>query len=88
MPKLADLLTQTLSTGGWPSPIPSSFVLVVDRTGIKGDWDIVLDTTGGLDERLSSYSAALEKQGLKFERITAPVEKLIVDSVDRNPTEN
>jgi uncharacterized protein (TIGR03435 family) len=88
MPKLADLLAQTLSTGGWPSPIPASFIPVVDRTGIKGDWDVVLDTNGGLDERLSSYSAALEKQGLKLERTTAPVEKLIIDKVDKTPTEN
>jgi uncharacterized protein (TIGR03435 family) len=88
MPKLADLLTQTLSTGGWPGPNPASLVPVVDRTGIKGDWDIVLDTTGGLDERLSSYSAALEKQGLKLERITAPVEKLIIDKIDKVPTAN
>ena len=88
MPKLADLLTQAFSLGGWPSPLPSSFVPVVDRTGIEGDWDIVLDTTGGLDERLSSYAAALEKQGLKLERTTAPVEKLIIDKVDKTPTEN
>jgi uncharacterized protein (TIGR03435 family) len=64
------------------------YIAVVDRTGIEGAWDVVLDTSGGLDEKLASYSASLEKQGLRLERVTAPVEKLIIDKIEKVPVEN
>ena len=59
----------------------------MDKTGIEGTWDVVIDRIPG-DLALSTVSASLEKPGLRLERITVPVEKLIVDSVDKMPTEN
>jgi len=88
MPKLAEVLTRGLSTGGWFGAAPLSFLPVVDRSGIAGAWDVTLDTANAADEKLSSYSESLEKQGLRLERTTTPVEKLVVDAVDRVPTEN
>ena len=88
MTDLTEILKQGLSPAPALGPAQVPFVQIVDRTGIEGAWHIVLDTTGGLDERLSSYAASLEKQGLRLERATAPVEKLIVDNADRVPTEN
>ena len=88
MADLVDILKQGLSPAPGIGPAPVPFLQIVDRTGIEGPWHVALDTTGGLDERLSSYAASLERQGLRLERTTASVEKLIIDNVDRAPTEN
>jgi uncharacterized protein (TIGR03435 family) len=48
---------------------------------------VVLDETSG-DLALATISASLERLGLRLERTTVPVEKLIVDKVDKVPTEN
>jgi uncharacterized protein (TIGR03435 family) len=65
---------------------------VVDKTGIEGAWDFTLDrscTPGGRGgEGCDSYAAALEKIGLKLEKTTAPVERLVIDQIDKVPTEN
>jgi uncharacterized protein (TIGR03435 family) len=87
MAQLATNLGQLLSTGS-PLTIGSGSVAqVADRTGIEGAWDVVLDETFG-DLALPTISASLERQGLRLERTTVPVEKLIVDKVDKGPTEN
>ena len=88
MPLLVEHLQSMISPGGSFGPASSPYIAVVDRTGLAGDWDVVLDASGDLDERLASYSASLEKQGLRLERVTAPVEKLIIDKMDKVPTEN
>ena len=94
IPQLAQLLTgmiapgSSLGRGGALGPT-SAFVQIVDWTGIEGAWDVVLDgVRGDAAETLSSLSASLEEQGLRLERSTAPVEKLIIDKVDKVPTEN
>jgi len=88
MPKLAESLTQVLSTGSPGMPMAgSSVVQVVDRTGIEGAWDVVLERTFG-DLALPTVSASLEKLGLRLEKTTVPGEKVIVDHVDKVPTEN
>ena len=87
MPELAKNLAQYLSTGSPLAPIPGSVAQVVDRTGIEGAWDVVLDYTSG-DLALPTISASLERLGLRLERTTVPVEKLIVDKIDKVPTEN
>jgi uncharacterized protein (TIGR03435 family) len=88
MPMLVRFLQGEISPGGSFGPTLAPYIAVVDRTGLSGAWDVVLDASGGLDERLSSYSASLEKQGSRLERVTAPVEKLIIDKIDRVPAEN
>jgi uncharacterized protein (TIGR03435 family) len=89
MPKLAEMLTTTLSTGeGGFMPGAGSLVQIVDRTGIEGEWHVWLDRSFDADMTLPSVSTSLEKQGLRLERTTAPVEKLFVDKADRTPTEN
>ena len=87
MPELAKNLGQFLSTGSPLMPISGAVVQVVDHTGIEGPWDVVLDETLG-DLALPTISASLERLGLRLEHTTVPVEKLIVDKVDKVPTEN
>ena len=65
---------------------------VVDKTGIAGAWDFTLDrscTPGGRGgEGCDSYALALEKIGLKLQKTTAPVERLVIDQIDKVPTDN
>jgi uncharacterized protein (TIGR03435 family) len=60
---------------------------VVDRTGIQGAWDFTLDRSCS-DSGCDTYATALEKIGLKVEKTTAPVERLVIDQIDKVPTEN
>ena len=91
MPKLAQYLSNQLAPevgpGGENGPT-RPIVRVFDRTGLSGDWDVVPDTIRGGDKLLPSLSASFEKQGLRLERTTAPIEQLIVDRVYKAPTEN
>ena len=87
MAELATNLARMLSTVGLGTIGNGSVAQVIDRTGIEGAWDVILDETWG-DLELPTVSASLERQGLRLERITVPVEKLIVDNVDKVPTEN
>lgn len=87
MAELATSLAQLLSTASGRAVGTGSVAQVIDRTGINGAWNVVIDFTFG-DLALSTISPSLEKQGLHLERTTVPVEKLIVDSLDKTPTEN
>lgn len=80
MQQLAQLLS---IPGGRGSPgLP-----VVDRTGIAGARDIVLDRNC-LDADCETDADALEKIGLKLEKTNAPIEQLVIDQIDKVPTEN
>ena len=87
MAQLAASLAQLLSTTSGRTVGAGTVAQVIDRTGIDGAWDVVMDYTFG-DLALSTISPSLEKQGLRLERTTVPVEKLIVDKLDKTPTEN
>jgi uncharacterized protein (TIGR03435 family) len=90
MPELAKTLTSELER------------LVVDGTGLKGKYDFVLswspETIGGAPSAPSttpaedagpSVFAALQQQlGLKLESKKGPVEILVIDHYEKNPTEN
>jgi uncharacterized protein (TIGR03435 family) len=60
---------------------------VVDRTGIAGAWSFTLDRSCSASN-CDTYASALEKIGLRLEKTTAPVERLVIDQIDKVPTEN
>ena len=65
--------------------------LVVDRTGLEGAYDFVLNGVSmqpASDESVTSIFTALEEQlGLKLEAQKAPVEVLVIEHVEQ-PTPN
>ena len=86
---LADVLTAQL---GPP---------VVDATGVKGRYEVSLEPSlnidpsgdpvtpeSAADRLLTAYQNALQKLGLHLEARKAPVETIVVDHVEKNPTEN
>lgn len=69
----------------------------VDRTGLSGRYDFVLDYRGLLDplsERAENVAVidcrrdALQQVGLRLDPVKQAVELLVVDHVDKLPTEN
>jgi uncharacterized protein (TIGR03435 family) len=70
-------------------------LLVTDQTGLKGNWDFALHFTPKVPPTIQvtgesiSFLDAFEKQlGLKLELSTTPLPVLVVDTVNRKPTEN
>ncbi len=64
---------------------------VVDRTGIPGNYDFSLSYArdGDTDSSLPSFFTALQEQfGLKLEPAKAPLEIVVIDHVERVPTDN
>jgi uncharacterized protein (TIGR03435 family) len=64
---------------------------VVDKTGIKGSYDILLKYApeGDATSSLPSIFTALQEQlGLKLETRKVPVEMLTIDHIERVPAEN
>ena len=64
---------------------------VVDETGLQGDFSIKLKFKKDTDENssLPSIFTALEEQaGLKLERAVVTVGTIVIDHLDREPTEN
>jgi len=64
---------------------------VVDKTGIKGDFDIKLDyapDTASESSLPSIFTALQEQVGLKLVPQESPSEILVIDHVERIPTEN
>jgi uncharacterized protein (TIGR03435 family) len=68
---------------------------VIDKTGLTGKYDFHFDFAqhrGGEDDQSdrgpSVFSAVRDQLGLKLELKKGPMEMLIVDHVDKVPTEN
>lgn len=64
---------------------------VVDKTGLGGDWDFTLDyaTANNANSNLPDLFTAVQEQlGLKLESQRVPVEFLVIDHIDRTPTDN
>ncbi len=77
--KLADFLAQRLERP------------VLDMTELKGVFDFTLEYSNLEDSGDPSpdLMAALQQQlGLRLEARKAPVETILVDHLDKNPTEN
>jgi uncharacterized protein (TIGR03435 family) len=99
------MLTETLS---WYLERP-----VVDRTGLKGNYDMALDVSPEDSRAMSiragvvagiamppaimalldkpwgdSVTTSLGKAGLTLERRNVPLEVMIIDNIDRKPTDN
>jgi uncharacterized protein (TIGR03435 family) len=70
--------------------------LVIDRTGLKGDFDIQLqfelpgagpapttpDATTPVDDAPTLFNAVQQQLGLKLQSERAPVDVLVIDSVE------
>jgi len=67
---------------------------VVDRTGLQGAWNFDVKWSmgvilfGGPPERISVADAIDKQLGLKLEEVPVPQNVLVVDQVERKPTEN
>ena len=64
---------------------------VVNETGIQGNFEINLKFAPdeSADSSLPSVFTAVQEQlGLKLERAKVPVDMIVVDHIDREPTEN
>ena len=72
-----DLLTQLLSS--------ASGRIVVDRTGLKGGFEIDLEYSPDqtASDKPSIFTAVQEQLGLKLESTKAPVDVLVIDHVER-----
>jgi len=82
MAGLAERLSLPCGNAGTCPGLP-----VVDRTGLPGEYDLVLEGACSR-EACDTDASKLEKLGLKLERTTASIERLIVDQLDKVPTEN
>ena len=73
----SDLLMQLLAN--------ASGRIVVDRTGLKGPFAIDLEYSQDqtASDKPSIFTAVQEQLGLKLESTRAPVDVLVVDSVER-----
>jgi uncharacterized protein (TIGR03435 family) len=63
----------------------------VDRTGLTGNYDISAEYAPDLDHDSplpSLFTALQETLGLKLEPQKVPVDFIIIDHIDRTPTEN
>ena len=62
---------------------------ILDETGLKSSYDFDFKFTFQAATRIAALTEALDKQvGLKLEPRKAPVEFVVVDHVEKNPTEN
>lgn len=70
--------------------------VVVDQTGLKGEWDFTLDASTftmtqptGIDDAINMVIQAVGEQlGIKIDQKKVPAEVLIVDRAERIPAEN
>lgn len=67
---------------------------VSDATGLKGEYDFVMYWALDVPEAATSgaplptLSAALQKIGLRLERGKVPIDVLVIDHIEKVPTEN
>jgi uncharacterized protein (TIGR03435 family) len=70
---------------------PAAGLPCVDRTSLTGNYDISVEYNAELDPNSplpSLFTALQESLGLKLEPQKVPVDFLVIDHIDRTPTEN
>ena len=83
---LSLLLVQTMS-GTAQRLVGPAQRLVLDRTGLDGEFDFVLEYDDNGISRPTVFTALREQLGLKLQPDRAPVDVLVVEAAER-PTEN
>jgi uncharacterized protein (TIGR03435 family) len=68
---------------------------VVDRTGLTGKYDVKVEFAAGIapgadaSDPAPDVFAAFEKQlGLKFQKVKMPLDVIVIDHIEKEPTEN
>lgn len=71
---------------------------VIDKTGLTGTYDLKLEWTPQLaasaaaapssQAEISVFTALREQMGLRLDSVPVPIEVVVVDSVERTPTDN
>jgi uncharacterized protein (TIGR03435 family) len=65
---------------------------LIDKTGLTGTYDFTLDSSNrgpGVVSPAPDFFAAVEQQlGLKFEKTNVDAQVLVIDHIDKTPTEN
>jgi uncharacterized protein (TIGR03435 family) len=65
---------------------------IVDQTGLDGvyDFSLTFTMTRNIDDAadVSLFDALQDQLGLKLERRKAPLDRIVVDRIERAPTEN
>ncbi len=69
------------------SRIPDVGRNVVDRTGLKGDYQFNFDWSSKTDTDVSVFTAVKEQLGLTLEPARSPIDFLVIDQIER-PSEN
>lgn len=87
---LASLLTEEAASNKEATP-----TTVVDKTGLLGGFDFALTwtrdsipTDGTPQDPLSPIGAALHKIGLTLNKDKSPIDYLVIDHIDKAPSEN
>jgi uncharacterized protein (TIGR03435 family) len=71
--------------------LPAGGVDVVDKTGLTGLYDVTLyfNPGGSIDDPSGNFKATLERElGLRLEKTRVPVDIVIVDHIEKVPTDN
>ena len=70
---------------------PAGGVDVVDKTGLTGAYDLTLYFAPGgtIEDPAGTFKATLERElGLRLEKTRVPVDVLVIDHIEKVPTEN
>ncbi len=70
---------------------PAGGVDVVDKTGLTGTYDVTLyfNPGGTIEDPAGNFKATVERElGLRLEKAKVPVDVLVIDHIEKVPTEN